>query len=82
MIIRQETPEDYDEISQLVQKAFEAADAKDEHDYANDLWKSNKYIPELALVAIKDVHIVGHIMLTKMLIYGEQNTIEQLFYLQ
>lgn len=80
MIIRQETPEDYDEIYQLVQKAFETADVKDgdEQDYVNALRKSQKYIPELALVAIKDDHIVGHIMLTKMLINEEKNTQEQL----
>ncbi len=67
MIIRQEKVNDYQTIYKLVKTAFETAKVKDgnEQDFVNVLRNSDKYIPELALVAEKDNQIIGHIMLTK-----------------
>jgi predicted N-acetyltransferase YhbS len=67
MHIRQEKPEDYEEIYELVKIAFETAAVKDgdEQDYVVALRESSRYIPELALVAEEDGRLIGHIMLTE-----------------
>lgn len=67
MIIRQENINDYNIIYQLVKTAFETAQVKDGHeqDLVNGFRNSNKYIPELALVAEFDGKTAGYIMLTK-----------------
>lgn len=67
MLIRQEQPEDYDVIYQMIKTAFETAKVKDgdEQDFANRLRAGNKYIRELALVAEENDAIIGHIMLTR-----------------
>ncbi|PHV71792.1 GNAT family N-acetyltransferase [Sporanaerobium hydrogeniformans] len=79
-MIRQEQPTDYETIYEVIKTAFETAAVKDgdEQDYVSHLRKSSKYIPELALVAEKDGHIVGHIMLTKMVINGKEQTFDAL----
>ena len=66
MKIRQEQSADYAEIYDLVKNAFATAEVSDgdEQDYVNDLRKSDKYIPELALVAEENDTLIGHIMLT------------------
>lgn len=68
MIIRQEKPEDYDEIHDVVQKAFASAEHSEgnEQDLVVALRNSNAYIPELSLIAIIDNKIAGHIMFTKL----------------
>lgn len=68
MIIRQEQPQDYNEIYDVVQKAFASAEHSDgnEQDLVTALRKSNAYIPELSLVAVIDNKIIGHIMFTKV----------------
>jgi len=80
MIIRQEQPNDFDNIYQLIRTAFETADAADgdEHDYALSLRNSDKYIPELALVAEQHGKLIGHIMLTKTYIAADYGKIESL----
>lgn len=69
-IIRQETPDDHEEIYRLIKTAFETAKVKDgdEQDFATQLRESENYIPELALVAEKDGKLIGHIMLTKTVV--------------
>lgn len=81
MIIRQENKNDYDIIYQLVQTAFETAKVKDGHeqDLVNKLRSSNKYIPELSLVAEKDGIIIGHIMLTRTFVENENGKFEALY---
>lgn len=65
--IRQETAKDWDEIYPLIRTAFRTANVKDgdEQDFAVGLRNSERYIPELALVAEQDGKLIGHIMLTK-----------------
>lgn len=74
MLIRQEQPEDYDAIYQMIKTAFETAKVKDgdEQDFANRLRAGNKYIRELALVAEENGAIVGHIMLTRSTVRNEE----------
>lgn len=73
MVIRQETPKDYDAIYTVVKTAFERAEHSDgsEHELVNALRKSSAYIPELSLVAEIDGKIIGYIMFTK--VHIEQN---------
>ena len=80
MNIRQENKNDYHNIYQLVQTAFETAKVKDGHeqDLANNLRNSNKYIPQLALVAEEEGNIIGHIMLTKTYVENETGKFEAL----
>ena len=74
--IRQENKNDYEEVYNLVKKAFETAEHSDgnEQDLVVDLRKSNNFIPELSLVAIQDNKIVGYILFTKIKI-GESEEI-------
>lgn len=70
--IRHENPSDFATIYDLIKTAFATAEVKDgdEQDYAEDLRKSDGYIPQLALVAEHDGQIVGHIMFTRIYITG------------
>lgn len=80
-LIRQEKEEDHAEVYTLIKTAFETANVKDgdEQDFAVKLRESNKYIPELALVAECKGQLIGHIMLTKTnLIKPDRETIEVL----
>ncbi len=67
MLVRQEKPEDYEEIYAVVKSAFESAEHSDgnEQDLVNALRTGAAYVPELSLVAEVDGKIVGHIMFTK-----------------
>ncbi|MDD4279765.1 MAG: N-acetyltransferase [Candidatus Sumerlaeales bacterium] len=73
MIIRQETPEDYEKIYELVKIAFQTAKVTNgvEQDYVNDLRKTDSYIPELSLVAEVGSELIGHIMLSKFPIHAD-----------
>lgn len=67
MLIRQETPQDYQEVYDLVAEAFATAEHADgkEQDLVAALRKGPAFIPELSLVAEKDGKLVGHILFTK-----------------
>lgn len=67
MTIRQTTTNNYNEIYQLIQTAFETAHVSDgdEQDFAERLRGGTNYIPELDLVAEQDGELTGHIMLTR-----------------
>jgi putative acetyltransferase len=58
--IRQEGKSDYTTIYNLIKTAFETAKVKDGdgQDSVNELRNSNKYIPELALVAEENGNII------------------------
>lgn len=73
MTIRREQPEDYEKIYTFVENAFKTAKVKDgtEQDYVDKLRASEGYLPQLALVAEEDGQIIGHIMLTKQPVVGE-----------
>lgn len=66
--IRQETPEDYVKVYNLVKAAFEHAEHTDgdEQNLVGRLRQSDAFIPELSLVAEIAGEIVGHIMFTKL----------------
>ena len=67
MNIRQEQPEDYDMVYQIIKDAFKNAEHSDgnEQDLVAALRESKSFIPELSLVAVEDNRIVGHILFTK-----------------
>ena len=67
MHIRQEQPEDFPAIYELVRSAFALAPTRDgdEQDYVVSLRGGKNYIPRLALVAEEGGRILGHILLTK-----------------
>lgn len=68
IIIRRETPQDYDAVYEVTKNAFANAEHSDgdEQNLVVRLRKSTAFIPELSLVAEKDGKIVGHIMFTKL----------------
>jgi putative acetyltransferase len=80
MIIRTEKASDYKSIYDFVKNAFETAEVKDGHeqDLVNRLRKSNKYIPELALVAEIESKIIGYIMISKTYVIQEGQRFEGL----
>ena len=81
MIIRQENKNDFMAIYQFVKTAFETAEVKDGHeqDFVNELRNTNKYIPELALIAEIDGKIAGYIMLTRTNVYNGAEKFEVLY---
>lgn len=68
LTIRQEKPEDYRQVEQVVEQAFAHAEHTDhdEHNLVARLRGSEAFIPELSLVAEQDGRIVGHILFTKL----------------
>lgn len=68
--VRQEKEKDYKLSEDLVEKAFKNAEHTDhkEHFLVAKLRRSDSFLPELSLVAEVNGIIVGHIMLTKLLI--------------
>jgi len=66
MKIRQETPADYNEVSELIKVSF-ATNADDDgttSDYLNEIRKTDAFIPELSLVAeAESGKIIGQIVL-------------------
>lgn len=66
--IRQESKNDYKEVYNVIKTAFETAEQSDgnEQDLVEELRNSDKFIPKLSLIAIKDNRIVGHILFTKL----------------
>jgi predicted N-acetyltransferase YhbS len=71
MLIRQETPSDYNEVNELVKISF-ATNSDDDGktpDYLNELRKKDVFIPELSLVAENEYgKIIGQIVLYKTII--------------
>ncbi len=78
--IRQEEPEDFPLVKELIQGAFETEAQSDqsEHLLVERLRKSAAFIPELSLVATRDGKIVGHILLSKILIFDGEKKFESL----
>ena len=66
--IRQENIDDYEEVYNVIKTAFETAEHADgnEHELVVALRKSDSFITELSLVAVKDNKIVGYILFTKI----------------
>lgn len=78
--IRQENEKDYEESERVVERAFKNAEYTDhnEHLLVARLRKSDAFVPELSLVAELDGEIVGHIMLTKLIIENEESNYDSL----
>ena len=66
--IRKENKNDYNEVYNVIKKAFETAEHSDgnEQDLVVILRKSEAFIPELSLVAVEENKIVGYILFTKI----------------
>ena len=66
--IRKENKNDYNEVYNVIKKAFETAEHSDgnEQDLVGRLRKSKAFIPELSLVAVEENKIVGYILFTKI----------------
>jgi len=79
VIIRKETPNDYEEVYTMVKQAFATADYSDgtEQDYLNAIRKKDTFISKLSLVAQTNDKIVGQIVLYKMQIqYKDKNEVQ------
>lgn len=78
--IRKEKPEDYSSVFELIEKAFRNEKYSDhqEHFLVERLRKSKAFVPELSLVAVVDNTIVGHILLTEIVIKTAENKIKSL----
>ena len=61
--IRQENIRDYEDVYNVVKTAFETAEHSDgnEHDLVVALRKSENFIPELSLVALKNNKITNNL---------------------
>lgn len=75
-IVRPEVEKDHEEVYNLIRTAFKTANVKDgdEQDYAKNLRESEKYIPELSLVAESNGKLIGHIMLTRIMVQKPDDT--------
>ncbi len=73
MLIRQEKLEDINEIRELVKSAFLTADHSDGSEYLliDKLRSSDGFVKELALVAVEEDTILGHIIFTHVMV-GER----------
>ena len=71
MLIRTETPADYDEVYAMVKRSFATADHSDgtEQDYLTELRKKSTFLPALSMVAQIGEQIVGQIVLYQMQIH-------------
>lgn len=80
IIIRQEVLDDYPSVFNLIAAAFENDPSSDQSEpfLVDRLRKSQAFIPELSLVAEVGSILVGHILLTRVKIIGEQNEFESL----
>ncbi len=67
-IIRREEERDYDEISEVIEKAFKSMTFSDhkEQFLVKRIRKSADFIPELSLVACYKGDVVGHILFSKI----------------
>jgi len=75
--IRQETEADHEAVFHLVEEAFRTLDISDHREQfmIERLRKSESFIPELSMVAcLNDGTVVGHILMTKITIEGEDHS--------
>lgn len=67
MLIRNEKPEDYRAVEEMIKRAFWnlSVPGCNEHYFAHQVRKSEDYIPELDFVMEEDNKIIGHILYVK-----------------
>lgn len=80
IMIRQEVEKDYKLSKTVIEKAFKNEEHSDhkEQILVAKLRKSDVFVPELSLVAEINEKIVGHLMLTKLLIKDGEKKYESL----
>ena len=80
MIIRQEKKVDFHKVFELIKKAFEDEKLSDhkEHFLVQKLRQSNKFIPELSIVAEVESEIVGYLLLTPIIIKNSNREFQSL----
>lgn len=78
--IRQETEREYTLSEKIIENAFEDAEYSDhnEHHLVASLRRSDVFVPQLSLVAEYEGEVVGHIMLTKLIIKDGEEQHESL----
>ncbi len=78
--IRQEKAEDFKAVFNLIEKAFESEKLSDHREQflVERLRKSRAFIPELSIIAEFENKIVGHILLTKLIIKNNQEEFSSL----
>jgi len=78
--IRQENPGDYPAVAEMIKSAYKNVDYSDHREQfmVERLRSSGAFIPELSLVAEAGHKIVGHIMLTRIVIRNQQEAIVSL----
>jgi len=64
MIVRPETPSDFEAIDELLTSAFGGAD---ESQLVRLIRASDNYVPDLALVAEENGQVIGHIMFLSLI---------------
>lgn len=74
LVIRQECEADYSEIRNLVETAFLSAQHSDgyEQDLVERIRNTKEYLPSLTFVAVYDGRLVGHLMMSKIYIDGNE----------
>lgn len=80
LIIRREYSKDIKFVSEIIEDAFKNEEYSDqkEHLLVDALRKSSAFIPELSLVAEYKNKLVGHVLLTKIIIKNTTETFESL----
>lgn len=80
IIIQQEQRSDYQQVFELVAKAFADMEKSDqqEHHIIERLRKSDAFIPELSLVARQESRVVGHILISKIKIKNTSTVFDSL----
>ncbi len=82
MRIRQEKPEDYEEVYELVREAFALAEHADgnEQDLVEALRKGDAFIPELSLVAEEGHRIARELGFSYSIVLGSEEYYPRLGY--
>ncbi|MEO7714877.1 MAG: N-acetyltransferase [Capsulimonas sp.] len=80
VIIRQENPEDRPAVAEMIKSAYQDVGYSNHREQfmVERLRKSDAFIPRLSLVAEVDHEIAGHIMLTKILIHNQEQSMVSL----
>ena len=78
--IREERPSDYKDIECVIEQAFRHAEHTDhqEHKLVEKIRETDAYQPDLTFVAVDDERIVGHIVLSKIIIKNNNGRADSL----
>ncbi len=80
LLLRQETSNDYEAVADVIKDAFAQVKESDQSEprLVDRLRYSTAFIPELSIVAEVGKKIVGHVLLTKIKIKNETNSVDAL----